>query len=347
MKPLVYLAALRAGFRLDTLVPDEPIAVATGSEPGLKWIANYDDRFKGPIPMRQALAESRNAVAVWLTQRVGLDKVRRLARELGIRTPLQPYVTTALGASEVNLLELAGAYRALASGLLAEPHIVARVTDPLGVELYVAPSPLRQVDPEGLREIQEGLRGVVRLPNGTAHSLDDLAIPIMGKTGTTSGFRDALFVGSTYGPLGITVAVRIGFDDNRSLGERETGGRAALPIFRDIVLRAYEDGIAGEVPKFPRETEEGIDEYLFVQAALAASPERVSSGSLGRRPVAASKAEDQRLFARWAKGTQASHLAASQSCGYASFRSWSALTLASPVVSQATRSATLRSPAAS
>src|SRR4030095_12511959 len=82
--------------------------------------------------------------------------------------------------------------------------------------------------------IQEGLRGVVRLPTGTAHALSSRAFPIavMGKTGTTNEFRDAIFVGATYGPDGITAAVRIGFDDNRSLGSRETGGRLALPVFQ-------------------------------------------------------------------------------------------------------------------
>ena len=84
----------------------------------------------------------------------------------------------------------------------------------------------------GLWLIQEGLRGVVRMPAGTAHSLDSAAfpIPVMGKTGTSNDFRDALFVGSTYGAGGLTVAVRIGFDDYRSLGAGETGGRLALPI---------------------------------------------------------------------------------------------------------------------
>jgi penicillin-binding protein 1A len=114
----------------------------------------------------------------------------------------------------------------------------------------------------------------VQLPDGTAHALDsrDFPIPVMGKTGTTSGFRDALFVGSTYGPQGITVAVRIGFDDNHGLGEKETGGRLALPIFREILLRAYKDGIVGDVPQFPREIEEGIAEYLLIQRALGEAP---------------------------------------------------------------------------
>jgi membrane carboxypeptidase/penicillin-binding protein len=85
---------------------------------------------------------------------------------------------------------------------------------------------------------------------------------VMGKTGTTSDFRDALFVGSTYGPQGITVAVRVGFDDNRTLGRRETGGRTALPIFQEIMARVYRDALVGAVPQFPQEMEDRISAYL-------------------------------------------------------------------------------------
>jgi membrane carboxypeptidase/penicillin-binding protein len=110
---------------------------------------------------------------------------------------------------------------------------------------------------------------VVRLPSGTAHALDgrEFSIPVMGKTGTTNDFRDALFVGSTYGRSGITVAVRIGFDDNRVLGDQETGGRTALPIFREIMLRVHRDELVGPVPEFPLAIEQGIDQYLAQRAA--------------------------------------------------------------------------------
>jgi penicillin-binding protein 1A len=273
MKPFVYLAAFRQGLDLHTTVADEPIEVPLGDRGETKRIANYDHEFKGAIPMRRALAESRNAVAVWLARDIGIDQVIRTARELGIRTPLQPYISTALGSSEVRLLELADAYRALASGVLAEPHVIERVTDSSGKVLYEAPRAARDIHSMGLTSaqlalIQEGLRGVIRLPGGTAHALDSrgFPIPVMGKTGTTSGFRDALFVGSTYGERGITVAVRVGFDDNHALGNRETGARAALPIFREIMLRIYQDQLAGPVPRFPREIEEGIDDYLRAQA---------------------------------------------------------------------------------
>jgi membrane peptidoglycan carboxypeptidase len=112
--------------------------------------------------------------------------------------------------------------------------------------------------------IQEGLRGVIRIPTGTAHALDSRSFPIavMGKTGTTNEFRDALFVGSTYGVDGITVAVRVGFDDNRSLGAKETGGRVALPVFRELMLKIYRDGIVGPAPAFPNQMEQRITDYL-------------------------------------------------------------------------------------
>jgi penicillin-binding protein 1A len=276
MKPLVYLAAFRRGLTLDTTVPDKPISVPdTGGAAGVKWIANYDATFKGSIPARQALAESRNAVAVWIAESVGMERVIRTCQDLGVRTPLHPYLSTALGGSEVQLLELAGAYRAMASGVRAVPHVVARVIDSTGAVLYEAPGPAGEIQSASLTLIQEGLRGVIRLPGGTAHALSGSAfpIPVMGKTGTTSEFRDALFVGSTYGPQGITVAVRIGFDDNRSLGRAETGGRTALPIFREIMLRIYEEALVGTVPLFPREMEARIDAYLALPASHAtASP---------------------------------------------------------------------------
>jgi len=285
MKPLVYLAAFQEGLDLDSKVPDRPIRINMGRDRGVKWIANYDKKFKGRIPARQALAESRNTVAIWLARQIGMESVLNTARKLGIHTELQPYISTALGASEVRLLELAGAYRAMASGVLAEPHIIDRVTDNSCGLLYQAPRtarPIRSagVEPEDLLKIQEGLRGVVRLPDGTAHSLSaaDFPIPVMAKTGTSSDFRDAMIVGSTFGRKGVTVAVRVGFDDNRELGEKETGGRTALPIFKEIMLRIYQDGIAGPVPKFPLELEDRIDQYL----AGVSAPEKERGESAPR-----------------------------------------------------------------
>ncbi|MDI6743218.1 MAG: transglycosylase domain-containing protein [Smithella sp.] len=267
MKPLVYLAAFQHGkFNLDTLVPDRPIGVRDSGEQSTKWISNYDNEFQGVIPLRKALAESRNAVAVWVSQRIGIDSILQVSRSVGIQTPLKPYPSTALGASEVNLMELANAYRTIASGIMAQPHVIRRIVLASGEELAEKePSGVPvNIDDEVLFLIQEGLRGVVRIPGGTAHSLDAnwFPIPVMGKTGTTNEFRDALFVGSTYGPEGITVAVRIGFDDNRSLGRKETGNRVALPVFKEIMLRVYREKILGPAPVFPDRMEKNINNYL-------------------------------------------------------------------------------------
>src|SRR5208283_4217707 len=185
MKPIVYLAAFRQGdFNLDTPVPDEPISVPNGGSQDAKSISNYDGQFKGMIPLRMALAESRNAVAIWIAEQIGISRVLDTARNLGIRTPLHPYVTTALGASEVNLLELANAYRTIASGTLTQPHVIRKIILDSGE--VIADSGYRSspanVDGDALALIQEGLRGVVRLPNGTAHALDSGAFAVMGKT---------------------------------------------------------------------------------------------------------------------------------------------------------------------
>jgi penicillin-binding protein 1A len=273
MKPMVYLAAFRhGGFTLETFVPDEPIGVSDGGSRPLKWISNYDGRFKGLIPIRQALAESRNAVAMWITEQIGIDSVLRTSRSLGVRTPLARYPTTALGASEMNLLELANAYRTMASGIVAEPYVIrAVVRHSREVAAAARRGPLpASIDAAALSLIQEGLRGVVRLPTGTAHALASRGFPIavMGKTGTTNEFRDAIFVGSTYGPDGITAAVRIGFDDNRSLGSRETGARLALPVFQEVMLGVYRDKIVGAPPAFPAPMEARITASLLLPAFL-------------------------------------------------------------------------------
>jgi len=267
MKPIVYLAAFRQGaLDLDTPVPDEPISVVTSGDLPPKWISNFDNKFEGMIPARRALAESRNAVAIWVIQQIGIDSVLNAARDVGIRTVLHHYETTALGASEVTLLELANAYRMMASGIHAEPYVIAKIEHGDGDVIYSHQLPRCSSDENGweLSMIQEGLRGVVRIPSGTAHALDarNFPIPVMGKTGTTNNFRDALFLGSTYGPDGITVAVRIGFDDNRSLGKMETGGRAALPVFREVMLNTYLAKLVGPVPSFPADMENNIEAYL-------------------------------------------------------------------------------------
>ena len=268
-------------------MPDEPISIANGSEQDRKWISNYDGQFKGMIPLRIALAESRNTVAIWIAEQIGVDRVLQTARRLGIQTPLRSYATTALGASEVTLLELANAYRTIASGILTQPYVIRKIVRD---SEEVIPADSHQSSPvhvegEALSLIQEGLRGVVRVPTGTAHALDSRGFPIaiMGKTGTTNEFRDALFVGSTYGPEGITVAVRVGFDDNRSLGGKETGGSVALPVFKELVFRVYGEKVLGPPPQFPVEMEQHIS--AFLNDAVDATANRAAGQAAERPPT--------------------------------------------------------------
>jgi membrane carboxypeptidase/penicillin-binding protein len=210
---------------------------------------------------------------------------------MGIRTTLQRYDSTALGASEVTLLELANAYRVMAGGSPAEPHVIYKIQNTRGgiVYSYDGACCLANRNDSGLSLIQEGLRGVVRIPSGTAHALDSpaFAIPVMGKTGTTNNYRDALFIGSTYGPDGITVAVRMGFDDNRSLGARETGALVALPAFREIIRKVYQEKLAGPAPKFPVEMEASINAYLRGEL-----PPRDSTGAVN--PVGVTRSDVDR-----------------------------------------------------
>jgi penicillin-binding protein 1A len=276
MKPFVYLAAFRQGATLATRVLDEPVAVRMGEGRAAKWIVNYDGEFRGSISLRRALAESRNAATVRLLTQVGIPAVLGAARDLGIKSRLQPVPATALGGSEVTLLELANAYRCLASGAWSEPWLLQQVTSTEGAPIYRHVAAVSHpIEPLALSFVQEALRGVVRLPGATGHSLATLPIPVMGKTGTTNEFRDALFVGSTYGPAGVTVAIRIGFDDNRSLGAGETGARVALPVFRETMLALYSRGLVGPVPRFPRSLEKGIEDYLH-GPRLTPAPELVA-----------------------------------------------------------------------
>jgi len=292
----LYLAAFRHGSMLDGPVPDAPISVPTGVGTARKWISNYDGVFKGIIPLREALAQSRNAPAVWLAQEIGVEPVLSTARDLGLVAPLRPSISTVLGASEVSLLELANLFRAIASGLRADPYVVARITDSEGGIRY-EPTPLVEplrVDAEALRRAQEGLRGVVRLPKGTAHALDVAGTPVMGKTGTTNDFRDALFVGSTYGPEGLTIGVWVGFDDNRSLGPAETGARSALPVFAEILRRVYERDHLAVAPPFPESIEDGITRYLSRPPAVTPPPAMLATAIAGSGSATPTSAGDVR-----------------------------------------------------
>lgn len=272
-KPFVYLTAFVEGKKPDDKIADSPVPISLGYGRGYHWISNYDGKFMGNISICEALYRSRNAATVRLTislgygsfEESGMKKVVDTARMLGIKSKFHNdkdhlgrtvyYPTSALGASEMTLIELSNAYREMASGISAEPYIIQRVVSRDNKLLFEKQGvrKISEVDPEALDMLRHCLRKVVTEPGGTAYSLTlaNFPVEVIGKTGTTNEFRNALFVGSTYGPEGLTTGVEINFDDNTELGDSETGARAALPIFKETVQKIYEQNLVGPAPKFP------------------------------------------------------------------------------------------------
>ena len=272
-KGIAALAALRSGYALSDEFLDAPLCVSLGWGRGRHCISNYDGQYKGMVPLREVIAQSRNVPTVRMAREIGIEPIIEAARILGITTPLDSYPTTALGANSVTPLELANAYRAIATGISATPFIVDRITDEQATILVHRRPHRRVIDVrvEQLRALQELLRGTIRLPNGTGRSLDTstFGIPVAGKTGTSNEHRDAWFVAFTYGEKGITVLAWVGYDDYaQSLPHdrwpRATGGSVALPIVREVFQHIYGEGMPlGHPPRFPSPLEQNIDDYLF------------------------------------------------------------------------------------
>ena len=207
---------------------DEPISLPGGKH-GQVWSPqNYDHKFNGPIALASALAHSRNVPAVRLMMSIGVPATVKMAKTLGITSPIFPNYASALGASEVTLFELTRAYSVFPNhGALVEPAFIDRIEDRDGRVLMDFQAQQHQVlNPETAQTMVQLMQGVVQ--RGTATRVQVLGRPLAGKTGTTNKTRDAWFIG--YTPSLITGAW-VGMDDEHSLGPKETGSQAAAPIF--------------------------------------------------------------------------------------------------------------------
>ncbi len=235
-KPIVALAALdpRADvpFTLASTLRDEPLALETPA--GMWRPSNADREFLGPVRLRDALEGSRNVPFARLGLAVGPERIVETARRLGVESPLAPYPSLALGASEVTLLELTAAYAVLAAeGRRAPPRAVRAVLGREGEA--IRPAELRRetvVSPAEAYVVTSALRGVVERGTGIGVRAAGYRGPIAAKSGTTNGSRDAWFVG--YTPE-VAVGVWVGFDDGTRLGL--SGSGAAQPIFTDFLIR--------------------------------------------------------------------------------------------------------------
>lgn len=231
-KPFVYAAALYAGYSPADLLFDEPTLFYDRRADAVYQPNNYERDYRGILTLRRGLEESVNIASVRLLNRVGYEPVIQLARRMGISSPLYPYPSLALGASEVSLLELTSAYGAFPNqGVRVEPHLLRSVIGHDGsLRENARPEVTEALRPDIAYVMTRLLEGTVL--RGTGQRARAVGRPVAGKTGTTDNFTDAWFVG--FSPT-LVVGVWVGFDQQATLGRHESGARAALPIWLDVM----------------------------------------------------------------------------------------------------------------
>ena len=252
-KPFVYLTAFEQGYSPISLVPDEPIELEQGKNLPT-WIPkNHSEDFMGSITLRKAFERSRNVATVKLITALGVEKVGELAQRLGIYDNPSPLYSMALGAQETTLLKLTNAFNSIASGgKLTTPKMIESVYNRRGKKLF--PESALDIEPQGLKthtppllkndnpkvineldnyQITSMLQGVIQ--RGTGWRAQRLRKTMGGKTGTTNNAFDSWFIGFT--PY-MTVGVYVGFDNPKSLGEKEYGSTVALPIFVEFMKKS-------------------------------------------------------------------------------------------------------------
>jgi penicillin-binding protein 1A len=263
-KPFVYGAALLDGFTPVSILMDTPVVMIDPGTGELWKPENYTRKFLGALTAREALARSINNATIHLFMDVGVNRVIEFAHELGIRSPLGHNPSLALGSTEVSLLELTAAYTTIAAqGMRTPPVFITRVLDRDGHVLLgkvalgdissqdedddaqsrpatdaAELTPSQVIAPEPAFLLTSLLRATVEEPYGTAHKAASLGRPLAGKTGTTDDQKDAWFVG--FSPE-IATGVWVGHDEKEVLGDKETGARAALPIWTDFMEFALAD----------------------------------------------------------------------------------------------------------
>ena len=237
-KPFIYLAAIEKGYDVDSVIVDEPKEYPGAG--GKVWVPkNYDGVYVGQISLSDAIAYSKNAATVRLLEDVGIDRVKKVVENLGISADIEHDLSIALGTSTLTLLDLVKGFAVFANGgFRLQPLLIRRIEDDKGEVLESnEPARTRAIPAEEAYKMTKLLRGVATY--GTAKEASRLGYPVAGKTGTTSSFYDALFVG--YSPH-ICTGVWVGFDARTSLGKAESGGRVSLPIwmnFMGVALRRY------------------------------------------------------------------------------------------------------------
>lgn len=223
-KPYVYAAAIEAGAKPTDTIVDEPMDFG-GYRP-----RNYEHDYKGAMTLTEAFAESRNIPAVKLADRVGIRSVIDMVHRFGITSEIPPYLPVSLGAAGITLEQQVDSYSVFPNdGIRVAPRLIRKVSNYDGVTLWQDRPEIKQViRSKTAREMMTMFRAVIDEKHGTGAEVAELDHPLGGKTGTTSDYTDAWFIG--FSPS-VTCGVWMGFDSRESLGEKETGAHAALPIW--------------------------------------------------------------------------------------------------------------------
>ncbi len=240
-KPYVYTAAIDQGATPDDTILDAAVTFETPSGPYSPH--NYDEKFEGIITLRRSLAQSRNIPALKLADRIGIKTVIDYAHRFGITSNIPAYLPVAVGAADITLFEQTSAFSVFPDdGVRLTPRYITKVTDYEGRVLEEDfPDVKDVISARTARIMTSMLREVVL--HGTGIAAASMKYPLGGKTGTTNDFTDAWFVG--FSPS-VTCGVWVGFDEKKSLGNKETGARAALPIWMDFMKVALAAGDPGE-----------------------------------------------------------------------------------------------------
>jgi penicillin-binding protein 1A len=244
-KPFVYAAAVDGGLRPDDTILDAPVSFGAYT-PG-----NYDGKYEGVITIRRALGDSRNIPAVKTLAKLGVHNLIPYVRRFGITSKIEPVLPIALGAADVTLMEMVSAYSTFPNdGVRVVPQMIRRVTDYEGNVLEENLPELRDVLPlETARIMVDLMQEPIRA--GTATKAQELKRPLAGKTGTTNDFTDAWFIGYT---PSLTAGAWTGFDEKVTLGDKETGAKAALPIWMDFMREVLKDKPPEAFEAPPKET---------------------------------------------------------------------------------------------
>jgi penicillin-binding protein 1A len=232
-KPYVYTTAIENGMKPSDTVVDAPTSFYTPNGPYTPH--NYEPGFKGTMTLTEAFAESRNIPALRLANKFGIKKVIETAHRFGITSNIPNFLPVAIGSADITLAEQVGAYSVFPNdGIRIEPHYIRKVVQADGQPFQEKSPEVREVlSVDTARTMMVLLQAVVN--HGTAAAASQMKHALGGKTGTTNNYTDAWFIG--FSPS-VTCGTWIGFDNREPLGEKETGAKAALPMWMDFMKAA-------------------------------------------------------------------------------------------------------------